>query len=617
MRELQRVPARIAQIVAFAFSFLFVYTCGFGLISIEIHRGGYVLLTYLLIFLLFPFKRKSSSRNVTLLDWALCLLTVASVGYWIIEYPSYALRIGDPNRVDLTMGAILILLSFEAARRVVGYILPTLAAMMLLYAYFGPYIPGMFGHYGATLSRIVDFIGNSMGGIYGIVANTYATFIFPFIIFASFLQAAGAGKAVEEISLAAAGGTTGGPAKVAVVASAIIGSITGSSAANAVATGSYTIPLMIKSGYKRHVAAAVEAAASTGGQFLPPVMGAAAFLIAAFTDTAYLEVVKLSIFPALIYFVGVGGMVHFIAARSGLKGLPREQLPKLRTALWRRGHLLLPILVILGILLRGYTAQIAAFWAIVSTVALSYIRKDTRMGLSQIVDGFILGARNSLTVGATVGIIGIIIGVVTMSGLGIKFSHAILSLSMGLLPLTLLLVAIGGYIIGMGVTITATYILLSVLAVPSLMDFGISLLAAHLIVFWFCETGGITPPVALVAFAASGVAQCNPNKAGFAAVRLASPLFIMPVLFAYTPILMDGALPAVIETLVSSLIGIVCYAGMMQGYWFRYATAWDRMLLGAAALCLFIPNLMTDFLGIAIMIGTSVINLKRPVESAA
>jgi TRAP transporter 4TM/12TM fusion protein len=614
-RRLKGKPALIASIVAATFSLLFIYTSGFGFISSEIHRGGYLLFTLLLCFLLYPARRGSEGERVPLFDWILCLVVLITIGYWILEYPSYAYRIGNPNKVDLVMGAVLIVLSFEMARRVVGYVLPVLAALFLLYAYFGPYVPGILAHYGYNVDRIVEFIGFSMGGIYGIVTNTYASFIFPFIVFASFLEAAGAGSAIEDFARAVAGGTRGGPAKIAVVSSGFIGSITGSSAANAVATGSYTIPMMKRTGYKPHIAAAVEAAASTGGQFLPPIMGAAAFLIAAFTDTPYLEIIKIAAVPAILYFLAVGMMVHFIAAREGLKGLPKEELPKLWIVLRERGHLLLPVPILLAVLMAGFSPQRAAFAAIISAVLLSYVRKDTRMGPRELLDALVSGARNSMTVGVTAGVIGIIIGVVAMTGLGIKFSSIVLSLSGGILPFTILLTAVGGYIIGMGVTITATYILLSVLAVPALMELGVPLLGAHLVVFWFCETGGVTPPVALVAFAASSIARCNPYKAGLAAVRLASPLFIAPFLFVYTPILMNGPPARVVETMVSSAIGFIAYAGMMQGYWLRRADVVERVLLGFGALCLFIPNILSDLLGLAVLVGVTLVNRRKQEET--
>jgi len=609
--------ALMATTLAAVFSLVFIYTSGFGYISwglrrgIELHRGSYLLFTMLLCFILYPERKQVPREKVSLFDWILCLLGVVTISYWIVIYPSYAYRIGDPTALDIVSGAILIALSFEMARRVVGYVLPVLAGLFLLYAYLGPYVPGILGHYGYPLTRITEFIGVGMGGIYGIVTNTYATYIFPFVIFASFLQAAGAGSAIEKVSLAIAGGTKGGPAKVAVVSSGFIGSVTGSSAANAVATGSYTIPMMIRAGYRPHEAAAVEAAASTGGQFLPPVMGAAAFLIAAFTDTPYLDIVKIASIPAILYFFGVGMMVHFIAARKGLKGLSKEKIPGLKRTLWEKGYFLLPIPVLLVTLIAGFSPQTAAFMGIIATILLSYIRKETRMGPPQLLQALVNGARNSLTVGATAGVIGIIIGVVNMTGLGIKFSSIVLSLSGEILPLTILLTAVAGYIIGMGVTITAAYILLSVLAAPALVELGVPLLTAHLVVFWFCETGGITPPVALVAFAASAIARCNPHKAGLLAVRLASPLFITPFLFVYTPILFNGALPQVMETIASCTIGMVAYAGMMQGYWFRRAGVVERVLLGFAALCLFIPDIFSDLIGIGLLILATMINRRN------
>lgn len=607
----------VYRIIAALFSLIFIYTSGFGYITwglrrgVELHRGGYLLLTLVLCLLLYPAKRGSAKAKVSVVDWVLCGFASVSIIYWIITYPSYTYRISNPNQIDLIMGGILIFLAFETVRRVVGYVLPVLAALFILYAYFGPYVPGILGHYGYKPGRIIEFLGVGMGGIYGIVTSTYATYIFPFIIFASFLQKAGAGLAIEEVSLALAGGTRGGPAKVAVISSGFIGSVTGSSAANAVATGSYTIPMMMRAGYRPHVAAAVEAASSTGGQFMPPVMGAAAFLIAAFTDTPYLEILKVSAVPSLMYFLGVGMMVHFIAAREGLEGLPKTKLPAIARVLADKGYLLLPIPLLLVVLILGHSPQSAAFVGIIASLILSWVRKETRMGVPQIIDALVTAARNSLAVGATAGVIGIIIGVVTMTGLGIKFSSVVLSISGGILPITILLTAVGGYLIGMGVTITATYILLSVLAVPALVELGVPLLPAHLVVFWFCETGGVTPPVALVAFAASAIARCSPYRAGIAAVRLASPLFIMPFLFVYTPLLFTGTIPEFLETAISSLIAIAAYAGAMQGFWLVKAILLDRFLLMLAAFCLFVPTLWTDLIGLLIIAGVTFVQSNR------
>lgn len=611
MRGLQGKTALLANIIAVAFPLFYIYTAGFGLVSTEIHRGAYLLFTMLLCFMLYPQRKKSVGNKIPVIDWILCLLAAAAIIYWIVEFPSYALRVRDPFKMDIVMGIIVTLLSLELARRTINLILPILAIAFLCYAYFGPYIPGTLGHPGFSIVNIVESIACDVGGIYGIVANTYATFVFPFIIFASFLKAAGAGDAVESLALAIAGGTRGGPAKVAVVSSGIIGSITGSSAANAVATGAYTIPLMKRTGYKSHVAAGVEAAASSGGQMLPPVMGAGAFLLATFTETAYVDIIKIAAIPALLYFFSVGWMVHFIAGREGLKGLPRDQLPKIKDVLLYKGYLLLPIIVILAFLVARYSPQKAAFGAIVSTILLSYVRKETRLGPRRLLDALILAAKNSLVVGATAGTVGIIVGITLMAGVGIKFSALILGFSGGLLPLTILMTAIASYIMGMGLTVTASYVVVSVLAVPALGQLGVPLVAAHLVVFWYVETGQVTPPVALAAFAASGIARCDPNRAGFAAVRLASPLLITPILFVYTPLLLNGTTGAIIETVASCTIAFVAYAGMMQGFWFKRADILDRFLLGCGALCLFIPNIYTDIAGLIILALVTKINRKH------
>lgn len=593
------------------FSFFYWLTSGIGSFSTESHRGVYYALTMVLTFLLYRPTIKNKSPNPSVIDMLLAITAIVVVWIWIDIYPFYAVRrIGNPDTIHLVIGAMVILLSLELARRVVGYVLPTMALIFLLYAYFGPYVPGMLGHYGFQPDRIFEFIGFGMEGIWGVVMNTYASYIFPFIVFASFLDSAGGGKAIERIATALAGGARGGPAKVAVISSGLIGSVTGSSAANAVITGSYTIPIMKNLGYRAHTAAGIEAAASTGGQFMPPIMGAAAFLIAAFTRTPYTAIVRISIVPAFLYFLGVGMMVHFIAARRGIKGLPKQDLPRLGPTLVKEGYLLLPIIVIFVMIVRGFSPQLAAFWSIISAIALSWITPENRMTPRAILRAFYKAAKSSLTVGATAGVIGIIVGIVSMTGLGMKFSQFILSLSGGILPLTILLIAVGGYFIGMGVTITATYILLAVLAVPALVNLGVDLIAAHLLVFWFCNVGGITPPVCLVAFAASAIADCKPMDAGWAAMRLASPLFIIPLLFVYTPILFNGPPADVWATIITSAIAIIAYAGMMQGYWLKRANTIHRVALGVAALLLFIPTPATDIAGVVLLAIVSLINLK-------
>lgn len=615
-RNLSGKTSLIASFIAAAFSLFFLYTSGFGLISSVIHRGSFFLFTSLLCFTLYPARKRSPGERFTVIDGIFCLFIIAAMGYWILEFNSYMYREGNPTKMDLIAGVIIIVVSIETSRRVIGNVLPLLAGVFLLYAYFGPYVPGLFGHYGSSVTRTVEFVGFSMIGVFGIVVNTYATYIFPFVIFASFLAISGAGTAIEDFALALAGGRRGGPAKVAVVASGIIGSVTGASSANVVATGAYTIPLMKRIGYKPHIAAAVESAASTGAQFLPPIMGAAAFLIAAFTETPYLEVVKVSIIPALLYFLAVGFQVDFVAAREGLRGLPRKDLPRLGDLIIKKGYLLLPVPLLIFLIV-VYSPQKAAFISTISTIVLSYLRKETRMSLRKIWDASVLAAKNSLVIASTGGVIGIIMGVVTMTGLGLKFPDFVISLSHGFLPITILLSAVAGYVLGMGVTITATYILLSILAVPALMELGVPLLTAHLTVFWFCEIGGLTPPVCILCFASSAIAECKPYKTAWTAIRLASPLFIIAFLLVYTPLLMNGPTVDIIATIVSSIIGMIAYAGMMQGYWLMRANLSERVVLGFGAFCLFHPNIYSDVLGVLLLAGLSFRHLKKQKKVGA
>jgi TRAP transporter 4TM/12TM fusion protein len=611
MRTLVGKTALIVSIVAASCSLFFIYTGGFGQINMEWENGGYLLFSMFLCFLLYPSSKKRFSNRVSLVDWILSFLSVVAISYWMINYEDYTARAGNPNMWDLTMGGIAIVVIIEASRRVLGLVLPILAGTFLLYAYLGPYFPGELAHYGVSISRIIEYNAVSTGGMYGLVAEVASTYILPFIIFAAFIQKAGVGSAIEQLSYAIAGSSTGGPAKVAVVSSAIIGMVTGSSGANVVATGSYTIPMMKKAGYPAHWAAGVEGAASTGGQFMPPIMGASAFLIAEFTQTPYLEIIKVAAIPAILYFLGVFLMVHFIAAKLGLRGLPKEQLPKLKLVVLQKGYLLLPIFIILIVLVYGYSAQLAAFIAIISTIVLSFFRKETRLGPREIFGALVLGTKTALLIGATVGVIGLIVGIITMTGGGVKFSSFVVSFSGGYLFIAIILMGIAAYIIGMGVSITATYILVAVISVPAFVQLGVPLVAAHLACFWFSDLGGLTPPVCMVAYAASAIAGCDPYKAAFAGIRLAAPMLFMPFLFFYTPILLNGSTAEVFQAIITITIGTFSFAGMMQGYWFTIANLWERVLLGIATVLLFIPEIYTDILGISLILLVTYTNRRR------
>lgn len=615
MRELTGLWSKSGAIIAALFSLFYLYTAGIQFISSELHRGVYLLLTSVLCLFYYPASKKSSIKTrPSYIDILLCIAAVTVLIYWVVSYKSYVNREADPILMDLITGTIMIVVAVESARRVVGIVLPILAGIALLYAWFGSYVPGILGHYGSSYSRSVEVIGFSMGGIFGIVVNTYATYIFPFVVFASFLAKSGAGEAIDQIAVALAGGTRGGPAKVAIFSSAGIGSITGSSAANCVATGSYTIPLMIRTGFPPPMAAGIEQAASTGGQFLPPIMGAAAFLIAAFTDTPYLEIVRVSIIPALLYFLAVFMMVDFMAVKMKLKGLPKEDIPNLTSTLLTRGYNLLPIVVLIIVLFLGYSPPRAAFVAVVSTVIISWFRKETRMGFAETWDALVSGGKNSLVLGATGGVIGIVVGVVSLTGLGTKFPGLMLSYSGGYLFPALILTAIAGYVIGMGVTITATYILLSVIAAPALVELGKPLLTAHLIVFWFCEIGGVTPPVCILAFITAAIAKCKPYESALWGIKLASPLFVIALLIAYTPLTLNGPTVDVIETVVSCTFGLIAYAGLVQGCWARVTVLWERAFLGIGALFLFHPNIYTDIVGALLLGAITFWQIKMPKE---
>ncbi|WP_156924120.1 TRAP transporter permease [Halonatronum saccharophilum] len=617
-RKFKGRMAIAVTIIAAAMSLFHLYTAGFGVLLDLKQKAVHLAFVLVLIFLLYPTSEKyKDSKKVFYLDVVLAFLGFVISMYLVVNYEALVGRAGVYTTLDRTMSILAILLVLEATRRVVGWELPAISVIFLGYAYFGPHMPGMLAHRGYSLSRIGSHMYFTDQGIFGIPLGVSATFVFLFLLLGSFAEKTGLGELFIDLAMALTGKTAGGPAKAAVLSSGLMGSISGSSVGNTVTTGSFTIPLMKSIGYKPHFAAAVEAAASTGGQIMPPIMGAAAFIMAEFVGVPYVAIAKAAILPALLYYLAVGFMVHFEAKRLGLQPMPKERIPKVKDVLKRRGHMAIPLVTIFYYLFRGYTPLRAAFVGIVLAYLLSFWKKDTRMSFKELLDVLEKGARSALGVAIACACVGFIVGVTTLTGLGLQLATLTVSLAGGSLFLALFYTMIACTILGKGLPTTATYIVLASMAAPALVELGVPVLAAHLFVLYFGVVADLTPPAALAAYAGAGIAEANPFKTGITAIKLAAAGFVVPFAFAYSPqlLLID---PAFIEGLDSasaagpnflsiitivgtSIFSIVALSGGILGYFKRKTTGVERMLLLVSALTLLIPDWRSDIIGVVIL----------------
>ena len=605
-RTLEGAFALAFSLTAAGFSLWYLYTSGFGLVSTETNRGLYLMLTSVLVFLLYPAHRGSPRHRPSAIDLVLLALTVLSIGYWIDQYVSYAMfRVSTPNQWDLAMAVIAIVVMLETSRRVLGPVISIIALVFLAQLYFGAYLPGRLSHPGMSVERIFEFIYSTQEALFGVIAATFATFVFPFMIFGAFLERSGAGTFFMDLGTALAGRWRGGPAKIAVMTSALFGSISGSSVANVVTTGAFTIPLMKRTGFKPHNAGAIEAIASTGGQFMPPIMGAGVFILATLTQTSYLSIALMNVIPAVIFFVFLLAMVDLQAIRAGLKGLPAEETPGALEVLRRGGHFFIPLVVVIGLLFAGYSPDFGAFWGTVSAAVLSWRHRATRMGLEAILQGLIGGAQSNAAAGAAIGTLGIIIGGIVLAGLGLKFSAVLIDFSGGNLLACVALVTVISIIIGMGSSTTGSYIILSVVAAPALIKLGVPMIAAHLAVFYAACLSNITPPVCVAAFAAAAIAKADPMRTGLAALKFGATLMIIPFSFAYVPeLLLQGTPVEVAHAATAYLLGNLALAMGLQGAEFirGLIAPWRRVLFFAAASFLMFPTtLLMDALGLVLM----------------
>ena len=533
--------------------------------STQYHRGIYVIITYILIFLVY----KSKHKFMRIVDYLLIFLSIFSVGYWILNFEVINYRTGAETPFDMFVAIIGVLIGIELARRVVGTVFVIMGVLLLIYGVYGEYAPELFSHAGDTFQGVCTSIFYKSDGVFGIMANVLATYVILFVLFGAFLEKCGAQKFFVDFPLAAVGHKTGGPGKVAVIASGLFGSISGSAIANVVSTGAFTIPMMKKAGFRPHIAGGIEPAASISGMFMPPIMGAGGFIMAELTGVPYSRIMLIAIFPALMYVFSVYQMVHWEAKMYNIKGEKSEH-PAMEI-LKKEWYYTLPLIVITIFMLLGYSPAYSAILGIVSCIVISWFRKDTRIGLKRFVEASREGTENSLKIGATVGVIGIIIGVLTFSGLVLTFADIVIELAGGSLILTIFLIALASLVLGMGVPVTAAYLITAVVAVPALVHLGVNEIASHMIVYWLSQDSNITPPVCIAAFAGATIAKANMWKTAFASFKFAKFLYLGPFLFGYVPAFsLDGSHMDIVKAFGLILVGTYAYSWLMSGIWIKY-----------------------------------------------
>lgn len=589
----------------------YVWASTVGVVSLQYFRGIAVLYSLVVPVLLYKGWKRDRHDRPSLIDLLLAAGATVSVVYWMVEHEAMAYRAGDYTSLDVAMGVVATLIAIEAARRVLGLDMALCAIVPILYALFGNYLPYIIGHRGYSLRRVIEYVYLTSDGIFGIMAEVLAEYIIPFVAFGAFLERAGVAQFFVDISLATLGRIAGGPAQASVVSSLLMGTISGSPIAETVTKGSITIPLMKRAGFPPHIAGAVEAAASTGGAIMPPVMGAGAFIMSEMTGIPYLQIIKVAAIPGILYFLSVGVMVYFESRKLGLKGFSKEDLPS-APEVWRRGwYLLLPIVVLIAVLISGYSPQMAALYGMLSTIAVSWIRKETRMGFSEIWQALVNTGRNCLFVAALTGCVGVLIGVLSLTGIIIRFPYMLVELAGQSILITIFLITCATFVLGLPLPITATYLIVAVVAVPALLKLGVPMLSAHLLIFWLALDSNITPPVAMGPFAAAAIAQADPMKTGWSCFRFAKIIYVMPLLFAYTHLLLTGTASQNIGAIASATIGTVLFSIVSTGYFYLRTNLIEWLLLAVATLLAFVPSITTGAVAVIIFAAVFLWQKKR------
>lgn len=601
--------------IAVALSLFHLYAGAFGVFETMMQRSVHILTLLALAFLVMPASKKLSPKVVYPIDITLAGLALAIEVYMLLEHSRIISRewyYGPMTKLDIIFGTITILLILEAARRVAGWALTSVGGIFILFALFGDYFPEPFTMRATPPLTLVDHMFLTPQGIFGIPAGVSATFIFLFILFGAFLEQTGGGRFFINTALSLVGRLTGGPAKVAVISSAMFGTISGSAAANVYGTGTFTIPLMKRFGYGPNFAGAVEASASTGGQITPPVLGAAAFVMAEYLGIPYIRICLASVIPALLYYVSVYTGVHVEAVRKGLKGLPQEEIPILKRVLAGGIHFLIPLGVLIYLLIAGYTPFRAVFLATLALIAVAMMRKESRIGFAGLWKSLVSGSINAIMVGIACASAGIVVGALDVTGLGVKFVSILLILSGGNFTATLFLVMVACIILGMGMPTTAAYILAALIGAPALINFGLLPLVAHMFVFGSCILSAITPPVALAAYAGAQISGGNPMTVGWIACRLGFPKFIVPFLYVYNPVLLWIGSPFwILQSTFTAILGVLAFSyGIDRWLWKDFG--WGKQILFLiAGVLLMIPEKYTDILGAGVFAGLLILQWRQ------
>jgi TRAP transporter 4TM/12TM fusion protein len=601
-RSLTGSLSYLVSVVAVAMSLFHLYTAVFGVFVANFQRAAHLGFALVLVFLIYKPFQKSSTRSVPWYDWLLVLLSAASLGYLVYNADAISQRFSfiDPlSDVQMIVGVVTGLLLVEATRRITGNALTIIVIVALLYALYGHHLTGPLSHREFTPMWIIDQLFYTTGGVLGIPLGVSATFIAVFVLFGKFLENSGGGQFFINLAIAVMGKYRGGPAKTAILASTLLGTISGSAVANTVTTGAFTIPMMKKTGYKPEFAGAVEAVASSGGQIMPPLMGAGAFIIASYLGVPYLHVAWAALIPALLYYLCLYFQVDFRAQKRGLRGLDKSQIPPVKRVL-RHGFLhFIPLVVIVWLLVQGTSPMRAGLFAILAVIVVALIMERRRFSLATLINSLDFGARGVVQTAVATAAAGIIIGVVTMTGIGLRFSGFILDLSGGNLLLTLLLTMVTSIILGMGLPTVAAYIVQVALTVPALIALGVPDMAAHLFIFYFAILSAITPPVALAAFAAASISGADPLRTSVQAMLLGIAAFVVPFMFVYGPsLLMIGEPLEIVRAVVTAFIGIYALAAAVEGYMVKQALWFERLILFASALLLVKASFITDVPGL-------------------
>lgn len=627
----------IVTIVAVLYSLFHLYMVFNPMPALQ-QRSIHVAVGLALVYMLYPMFKKQDRDKLPILDWVLAGLSLFTAGYILIEYEAIVTeRGGIPNTADIIMAIVTVVLILEAARRVTGWILPILAMIFLAYPFFShmDFLPNMMMTRPFDPGDIFGQLYLKTEGLYSTAIGASVNFIFLFILFGAFLQKSGMGQFFNDLAMALAGAQRGGPAKVAVVSSGFMGSINGAAVANVVSTGAFTIPLMKKIGYHRNFAGAVEASASVGGQILPPIMGASAFIMAETTGINYGTIALAALLPALLYYFAVIMQVHYRAGKRGLKGIPKADLPRVKEVMKERGHLLIPLVGLIVMLFMNMPIPRAAIFTIFLTIVIATLRKSTRMSFRDIFDGLALGAQQALSVMIACAVVGIIIGVVSLTSFGAIMTSAIAGLGAGSLLLTLFFTMIASMVLGMGLPSIPAYIITATMAAPALAEFGIPILLAHMFVFYFGIFANVTPPVALAAFAGAGIADGDPMRTGFQALKLSLAGFLIPFIFIYEPAMLlvdvEGLMTNAREyplanimdvaiVLASTTIGLIALSAGLEGYFKTHINPLIRVVLIGSAVLLVVPEGYTDIIGLSVAIIIFVLNYlkwKRQEPAAA